>query len=129
VFPRPLPICYNEPMSPRLAPHPCSLPGCKALATKARCSQHDAKRMYYAEHPRGPSPYSTGRWQRERRLFLAANPYCVVCGGPANTVDHVTPVSSGVIDFWDTGNWAAMCAADHSAKTAKEDGRWTKRQR
>ena len=59
------------------------------------------------------------RWQKERQVFLAANPWCVECDHVATVVDHVLPHRGDVGLFWDAGNWQAMCKACHDRKTAR----------
>ena len=71
--------------------------------------------------PRRPNIYNNAAWRRFRLQFLAAHPRCVVCGGPANTVDHVIDASAaGLFPKLPAGTPAfqAMCRADHSKKTA-----------
>ena len=66
------------------------------------------------------------RWRKARRLFLMANPLCVICQAqgrvtPANTVDHIIPHRGDQTLFWDSqGNWQALCASCHSRKTQQE---------
>lgn len=43
-----------------------------------------------------PSPYSTAEYKRNRKEILEKSNYiCHYCGGPANTADHIIPVSKG----------------------------------
>lgn len=42
------------------------------------------------------SPYSTAEYKRNRKQVLEAYNYiCHYCNGPANTADHIIPVSKG----------------------------------
>lgn len=42
-------------------------------------------------------PYRTAEYQTNRRLLLAANPLCAICGiEPATQADHVVPLCEGV---------------------------------
>lgn len=65
------------------------------------------------------------RWQVRSRAFLRANPVCVDCereGRPslATVVDHIIPHKGDWMLFWDEqGNWQALCAAHHGAKTRR----------
>ena len=63
-----------------------------------------------------------GRWQRARQIFLAENPECVACGGPATVVDHIVPHRGNDVLFWDESNWQPMCKRCHDVKTPTEDG-------
>jgi len=111
----------------------CPRAGCNELVSKGRCPPHQAEadavraeqRKSYWRDRAESNPvyalYSSPRWKELRSRHLAANPRCVVCGGPANTVDHVYP-HLGVVDrFWN-GPFQSMCSKDHARKTAKEDG-------
>lgn len=53
---------------------------------------------------------------------MAEHPVCAMCGAPATDLDHKVPHKGDVSLFWDMGNWQALCAGCHSAKTAREDG-------
>lgn len=69
-------------------------------------------------------PYNTGAWQRLRRAHLALSPMCIGCEAtgrltPANTVDHVRPISDGGLPFPGHDGLASYCAPCHSAKTAR----------
>lgn len=67
-------------------------------------------------------PYSTGRWQRLRRQHLALEPLCQGCAPrlvPADTVDHVVPVSEGGPAFPAHAGLRSYCGPCHSAKTAR----------
>ena len=83
-----------------------------------------------------PSAASRGygwRWQKARLDYLRRNPLCVECRKQnlivaATIVDHVTPHRGDEELFWNEENWAAMCAACHSRKTAQRDGGFGNRQ-
>jgi 5-methylcytosine-specific restriction protein A len=69
------------------------------------------------------------RWRKARTRFLAAHPLCTECHAlgiicAAQVVDHVRPHKGDQALFWDETNWQSLCTAHHSAKTAREDGRW-----
>jgi 5-methylcytosine-specific restriction protein A len=71
-------------------------------------------------------PYNTAAWQRLRRLKLASQPLCQGCAergivAPANTVDHVVPISEGGEAFPALDELASYCRSCHSAKTARGD--------
>jgi 5-methylcytosine-specific restriction protein A len=75
---------------------------------------------WLSAHKRG----YTGRWQRQREIFLAYNPLCVECLSegrytPAAIVDHIKPHRGNKELFWDKSNWQSLCAKHHNAKTAR----------
>lgn len=42
------------------------------------------------------NPYSSAEYKRNRKEILEASGYtCHYCGNPANTADHIIPVSKG----------------------------------
>lgn len=62
-----------------------------------------------------------GRWQKERLIFLAANPLCSMCYArrpprivSATTVDHRIPHRGDMVAFWDRNNWQALCTSCHN---------------
>lgn len=61
-----------------------------------------------------------GRWQRERRRFLDANPLCVMCSKEhrvtaATVVDHIKPHKGNPELMWDQANWQSLCAPHHNS--------------
>lgn len=63
-----------------------------------------------------PNPRRKGTvWQRVRKRVLQANPNCVRCGQPADTVDHITPISLGG-DPLDETNLRSMCKSCNSSR-------------
>jgi 5-methylcytosine-specific restriction enzyme A len=72
--------------------------------------------------------YSTGRWQKFRRAYLAQHPLCVMCEQmgkveAATVVDHKIPHRGDVVRFW-VGPFQSLCAECHSGpKQAEEHGK------
>lgn len=68
-------------------------------------------------------PYNTARWQTVRSLKLAAQPLCEGCYPhrltPANTVDHIHPISDGGPAFPGLDGLRSLCPSCHGAKTAR----------
>jgi 5-methylcytosine-specific restriction endonuclease McrA len=66
------------------------------------------------------------RWQKARAAYLAKHPLCIMCEElgrvtAATVVDHIEPHKGDMAKFWDSGNWAALCARCHnSAKQSFE---------
>jgi 5-methylcytosine-specific restriction protein A len=83
--------------------------------------------------PIRPSPSLRGYgrdWQRARKAFLAAHPFCSGPDSecereemtvPAEEVDHRVAISAGG-DRFDHSNLQALCKACHSKKTVRADG-------
>lgn len=69
-------------------------------------------------------PYNTATWKRLRLAHLSLSPVCVGCQAmgiltPANTVDHVVPMSDGGPAFPAHDGLASYCPPCHGAKTAR----------
>ena len=62
------------------------------------------------------------RWDKARRTFLRANPWCACCGNRATHVDHIVAHGGDQRLFWNKDNWQPLCQACHSRKTAARDG-------
>lgn len=90
---------------------------CKVAAIRARNKRHDATRPSARE--RG---YDT-RWDKARAEWLAHNPWCAVCGGKADTVDHITPHKGDPVLFWDAFNWQSLCAHHHNSTKQRRERR------
>ena len=64
----------------------------------------------------------TGKWEKERKAYLADHPFCDCCGAPATVVDHIKPHKGDKRLFWSRSNWQPLCASCHGRKTARQDG-------
>lgn len=71
--------------------------------------QHPARKFY-----RGPE------WRRFRANILKNNPFCVVCGGKGQHVDHIIPVRIDWERRLDPTNMQVLCHPCHSRKTGYE---------
>lgn len=76
-------------------------PRCKKLSEIGTPCPCAAERARQRERMRvRPSPRERGydsTYRRNRKIILADNPVCVLCGiEPATTVDHIQPVSLGI---------------------------------
>ena len=110
---------------PRRAARVCPKRGCIELVTgDARyCDEHERERQRRVDAKR-PSAARRGydaEWRETREAYLAEHPFCVVCGRPAEVVDHIIPIADGGARL-DWSNLQALCATHHSRKTAKQDG-------
>ena len=111
---------------PKRFKHPCAYPGCPELTDGQYCQAHQK----IADKPRrvrmkeqGGNLYSSRRWRRFRKMFLATHPICSTpgCGKPSTEVEHKIPRRKGGTD--DESNLDWKCKPCHSRKTVK-DGRW-----
>jgi 5-methylcytosine-specific restriction endonuclease McrA len=62
-----------------------------------------------------------GKWQTARKDFLQAHPTCVMCGAPANVVDHITPHKGDLKLFWSRTNWQPLCTSCHSIRKQRQE--------
>lgn len=58
------------------------------------------------------------QWQKARKAFLIANPFCVECEKrdvlvEATVVDHIIPHKEDLKLFWDRDNWQPLCKPCH----------------
>jgi 5-methylcytosine-specific restriction enzyme A len=107
---------------------PCLWPGCpKKIPADARyCVEHKRELSKEYERSRGSSHARgyTRRWSAVAKAHLMKYPLCVICGRPAEEVDHIKPHKGDMRLFWDPKNRQSLCKPCHSRKTAVEDGRW-----
>lgn len=90
---------------------------CQIAATRERNARHDQRR---------PSSRQRGYdhdWRKARRDFLAAHPYCAMCGAPSTTVDHIVAHRGDVALFWNRRNWQALCARCHNSTKQRMERR------
>ena len=81
----------------------------------------DGKGALVPGTPKRPSAYRRGydtKWRKLSKWFLQHNPWCVVCGNPADHTDHILPLSKGGSN--ELKNLQALCHRCHSKKTIKE---------
>jgi 5-methylcytosine-specific restriction endonuclease McrA len=63
------------------------------------------------------SPYATAEYKKNRKIVLETNNYiCHYCQGPANTADHIIPVSSG-----GTNELNNLLPACHNCNSTRQD--------
>lgn len=101
---------------------PCKARGCPNLTDNGTgyCSIH---KHLVPERVRGDSPFAhlyNASWHRARKIYLKANPLCVICGREATAVDHRIPHNGNLVLFWSRDNWQSMCKRHHDLKTSKE---------
>ena len=108
---------------------PCRHGNCARLvpAGAMYCEEHKAL------HPNGDRKTAAERgygkrWNRERKLFLVAHPFC--CEHlkehryvAATVVDHIIPHRGNPELMWNKDNWQALCKECHDRKTWSKDNR------
>ena len=112
---------------------PCSHPGCPLLTEERFCEEHDKQETKrYEKYDRDPVVKKRyGRtWKRVRDRFITAHPLCEKCLGKNKTtasteVHHIKPLSQGGTN--DYSNLMALCTSCHSEITAREGGRWSRK--
>ena len=117
----------------------CCHVGCSRFREEGSkyCSLHrekdearDAARReeYFKTHPIKRSGsvyqefYQTSRWHKESTAFIAAHPYCEICGSSDSRlqVHHQWPVGycyNNEEDFFDKSHWIVICASCHARVT------------
>lgn len=108
---------------PRKPRPPCSIPGCPELTTGGRCPAHE-REANRDRVSRGGAVYTT-RWQRIRKAYLYANPWCVLCGRAANVADHFPAsrrelAAKGVPNPDASKHLRPLCVACHNRETARQ---------
>lgn len=88
----------------------CELPELSETAPK---SQHS----WLTYPPRERHRYGAAH-ARQRRLVLAEEPSCRLCGAPSNEVDHIEPKCRGGSD--ERSNLQALCRGCHLTKSGRE---------
>ena len=98
----------------------CAAPRCpNTTAAGSYCDEHKAK--YARPHAPVNPIYVSREWREFRKRFLRDHPVCVVCGGKADTCDHIEPWKGNLALFYDPGNIEGLCWRCHSRKTAIEN--------
>lgn len=104
----------------------CTHQGCPALIPYGEkyCDQH--KPLHAKDRRSSAERGYDGRWQKARKRFLAAHPWCVRCRDkgqlvPATMVDHIRPDRGDSDLFWNEKNWQPLCKSCHDHKTMTED--------
>jgi 5-methylcytosine-specific restriction enzyme A len=81
---------------------------------------------YMQKNPERAEFYRSGEWRGARKRHLRDHPDCVICGQPANIVDHIRSRAEGGADL-DPGNLQSLCRQCHGRKTQAESHRGRKR--
>lgn len=104
-----MPLAYLCAGCGKLRSKPGRCSACMRPANKKKNQRTNARTVY-----------QTVRWRNLRARVLAQEPDCMVCGRPANTVDHIEPFEGAADPLaWDESNLQALCAVHHGQKDAK----------
>ena len=57
----------------------------------------------------------TRPWDKERAIYLLANPTCARCPAPATVVDHIMAHKGNQALFWNRANWQPLCGTHHNS--------------
>ena len=110
-------------MSPMKAPRLCSQQGCPGLRQVGEkyCTDHayKLKTDYPRRYPEHQKMYNA-QWRKVRKMHLAGNPLCVVCGRGANVCDHIKPHKGDWLLFYSPSNLQSLCTECHNKKTGIE---------
>jgi len=102
----------------------------EACPCERRRAEERRKRAEAARPSARDRGYTT-KWERERKAYLEAHPYCTrdiggrACGRPATVVHHLTPHRGDRKLFWSRSNWAPRCTTCHNRgeQSAEKGGR------
>jgi len=118
---------------PRRPPSVCTAPGCGVLVPlgKGPCGAHrlEARRASDAKRPSARQRGYDSKWEKTRKAYLKANPYCVECDvsflSRATDVDHIDGLGPNGPRGHDWSNLRALCHSHHSQRTARDQpGGW-----
>lgn len=121
----------TRPKGSRGAMQICPVAGCPCPTWRGKCQVHarsnSAGKRYRDSH--NDSSSLRARWDRTRRDYLRANPYCQCeeCAAvpepmrlAATEVDHIDALGLTGPRAFDWSNLQALTKSHHSAKTARE---------
>lgn len=73
-----------------------------------------------AKYPKPKDPRASRKWRAFRLMVLNRDGHtCAYCGEPANTVDHVNPISANPEEAFDLDNCVSACKRCNSSKGAR----------
>ncbi len=109
------------PYKPKI---PCRSKGCPELVESGSggyCKEHKRVHDSRYQKSRGDAAiikiYKSKSWETSRRNALYRDAgICVVCGGPANMVDHIKEIKDGGEPFL-LENLQSLCNRCHAIKT------------
>lgn len=110
---------------------PCRFIRCPKLAEDGKfyCENHQdyelsvrQEKNRKADLKRGKQDplYGSQKWKKTRDYVLRREPLCRMCQGPAEMVDHITPIKQGGLRL-NLSNLQPLCTSCHRFKTIKEN--------
>lgn len=119
---------------PVKAPWACKCGKRIAAGQSCPCCTAPRKRAHDANRPNARQRGYDTKWEKERKAYLAANPWCCKCAAhgirtKATVVNHIIPHRMDLRLFWNRRNWEPVCAPCHNGATQSEEkrqggGRW-----
>lgn len=118
---------------PVKAPWACKCGKRIAAGQPCPCCSAARKRAYEGQRPNARARGYDNKWDRERKGFLVAHPWCGRCAAVGRktasaVVNHVIPHKMDLRLFWNRRNWEALCGPCHNGATQSEEkrqgGRW-----
>lgn len=67
--------------------------------------------------------YNNPKWRKARAKQLELFPYCMVCGAPATSVDHIIPHKGREEFAFNPDNLQSLCFGCHMVKTRQDKGK------
>jgi 5-methylcytosine-specific restriction enzyme A len=104
---------------PMKAPRICQCGKRVAANTICACQAkriQERKARYDANRPSARNRGYTREWEKERAVYLKANPQCrhANCNQPATVVDHIMAHKGNQTLFWNRANWQPLCTKHHN---------------
>lgn len=101
----------------------CAEPGCPALVASGYCLRHNRNRRARDTRPSPAKRTYDRRWRKLRKVVLARDPICMICGeAPSTDVDHIIPREHDVHAANVTEEeLQGLCHSCHSRKTQAEN--------
>lgn len=103
----------------------CAEPGCSALVPKGFCIEHKKKRRSRDTRESSAKRGYGRRWRKLRKIVLARDPICTICGeAPATEAHHIIPRAPGELAADVTeDDLTGVCKPCHSRTTQAERAR------
>ena len=82
-----------------------------------------------SKYPKPKDPRDSRKWREFRKMVLNRDGHtCAYCGEPANTVDHVNPISAHPEEAFNLDNCVSACRRCNSSKGARSEAVFLARQ-
>ena len=117
---------------------PCNYPRCSELIGpgKSYCPAHkkETARQKNKQRKRDPNIarfYSSGAWQKTRKIYITNNPLCRRCLNKdivrkSDVVDHIIPIKIDWNKRLDQDNLQSLCNSCHASKSEEDRQKYEK---